>query len=70
MLVAWNPAAYLFEANMIVYQYSAPVVRDEDDEDSEDDADLDGEMNLIRKRDRDRASLPVSAGNKGQNKDK
>jgi hypothetical protein len=45
MLVAWNPAAYLFEANMIVYQYSAPVVRDEDDEDSEDDADLDGEMN-------------------------
>jgi len=28
-MIGWNPASYLFEGNLIVYQYTGPVVDDE-----------------------------------------
>ncbi len=37
-LLAWNPSGYLFEGNLIIYQYMAPAVVEDDDAD--DDADV------------------------------
>jgi hypothetical protein len=31
-MVGWNPASYLFEGNLIVYQHVAPVVVEEEEE--------------------------------------
>lgn len=41
-MLAWNPASYLFEGNLIIYQYTAPVVVvDDAEDDADDDTDVD-----------------------------
>ena len=37
-MLGWNPASYLFEANLIVYQYVAPVIDPEINDDDDEDA--------------------------------
>ncbi len=48
-LIGWNPASYLFEANLIVYQYTAPAT---DPDDQGDDSGFDSPLSRKSKNSR------------------
>ncbi len=67
MLLAWNPASYLFEANLIVYQYSQPAADDDDEMDDDADENIDAGMDRIRLREKDKV-FASAGGNNGKGK--
>ena len=67
-LLAWNPASYLFEGNMIVYQYATQAVVDDDDDD---DSDVDEDADLSKKRPgKSKSSDADTSGDSGKGKKK
>ena len=61
-LVGWNPASYLFEGNLIIYQYAAPVVVADDAED-----DADGDADVEVQEPEAAPTIAATPGNQGNN---
>ena len=58
-LLTWNPSGYLFEGNLIIYQYMAPAVVE--------DEDADGDADVEEQEPEAAPTIAATPGNQGNN---